>query len=924
MATYEQLMEALRRADAEGDVEGAQRLAQMATAQRPQGAGGGRGLQGGPTAEGRARAATSTPEYLVESAKRGMTNIPALLTSGSAFGTGTFGGAFPTQPELEQLTKTNVQQRMGVDTNIRPANEMQRYGGAAVEAVFDPTTLIGLPAAVPARAAALLGTGMAGIGGEFGGEVGGQVAGLPGQILGGILFALGSGAGTAKGAESLFTAAKSRLDPKDFDVADLANAEGTSRAKDIVEKALQADPNLNARLTAVKNKIDFVGGQSGVLASGGVDNKVIRASIEKLVKSDPKVGDDLAKIYADLEAAVRRKSSELYPQPGAALPSTATAMSKADIDYAARLTALGTQQAKLTQSLNLAGNLTPVELGKPIQNLVLAQEAATRKLLSPEYDSVKKQASQMGAILPATQTESLLNTAKDLFMQDPWGRQSDLLRMVQKQSNEFQKLRGRAAPPGAAQPGQTMIGEGNLPPSMSGDLSVGLDITSLDSLKRRVAEDIRTIKSDSTRDKLILLQQRVDDALNQVQNTSGDVRVNFRGEPTTFGKAMEQLDLDYYTKVGIPFKDADAVQKIGAQEYSERIAPQLASSPTAMSQFLRVSGPEGTPLAEKAVMSKLYDQALDKNGYVDPQKLDSLLTKTSNNGGYSDIVAQLPGLQAQLTDAAQRGNFLSAQRVAIDDAAKAERIRIGDSFLADYDRNGADAIANRMLGASGAGYRAKFFNDLNKLSPDDQTNATLSVRNALATKMLDAKDPFAFLAKNKDAYQKVFGKQHYDNLAALADVQRLARKVNVDALPLNDIAVKQMSALQRAAGGVDPKKLSAILVNQISSVFNKGFRIAAAIGQENIDQATRDANRRLLLDPNGLDSVIKASTRVISKKGQEVELKDLLKPSDLSDLANSLGMSVVRSGYLGASTAASESEVMPQETGDFYQYTPQE
>jgi hypothetical protein len=33
---------------------------------------------------------------------------------------------------------------------------------------------------------------------------------------------------------------------------------------------------------------------------------------------------------------------------------------------------------------------------------------------------------------------------------------------------------------------------------------------------------------------------------------------------------------------------------------------------------------------------------------------------------------------------------------------------------------------------------------------------------------------------------------------------------------------------------------------------------------------------------------------------------------------------VVRSGYLGASTAASESEVMPQETGDFYQYTPQE
>jgi hypothetical protein len=35
-------------------------------------------------------------------------------------------------------------------------------------------------------------------------------------------------------------------------------------------------------------------------------------------------------------------------------------------------------------------------------------------------------------------------------------------------------------------------------------------------------------------------------------------------------------------------------------------------------------------------------------------------------------------------------------------------------------------------------------------------------------------------------------------------------------------------------------------------------------------------------------------------------------------------MSVLRSGYLGGSVAASESEVMPEETGDFYQYTPQE
>lgn len=867
---------------------------------------------GGPAAP-QPRPATSMGQYLRTMAARGLTADVARLISGSAAQTGTFAGAFPAQPELEEFTTPNIQRRMGVDVDLRPATTTQRMLGAGVEAMTSPLNLIGLPATGPARAAMLTGAGIAGVGGEFGGEVGGQVAGVPGQITGGILFALASGAGAAKGVESLLSKGKG-VDLKDFNVEDLAGLEGSSVAKDLVEKALVSDPSLNARLQDIKKKVDFVGGKSGVLASGGVDNKVFRSALTKLAKDDEKIGSELQKIYADLQTAVRSKAAELYPQPGTTLPSASKVTAAAETDFNKRLGSIDAQRAKLTQMLDLGG--APVELGKSIQNLTLAQEAAARNALSPDYNSVKKQASAMGAILPAAQTQSLLDTAKDLFMQDPWGRQSSLLKLVEKQSGEFDRLRARTAPATAAT-GQTL-------PSLTGDLSAGLDITSLDSLKRRVAEDIRTIKSDSTRDKLILLQQRVDDALNQVQSTAGDVRVNFRGQPTTFGNAMQQLDLDYYTKVGIPFKDADAVQKIGAQEYSERIAPQLAGSPTAMSQFLRISGDEGVPLAEKAVMSKLYAQSLGKDGYIDPVKLDGLLTKTSNNGGYSDILTQLPDLQGRLTNTAQRADFLSSQRVAIDDAAKAARVRIGDSFLADYDRGGVEAISSRMLGANGVGYQAKFMNDLKKLSPDDQTNATLAVRNAMVNKMLDSKNPFDFLNKNKAAYTEMFGKSHVDNLAALADVQRLASKIDVERLPLSDIAIKQMSAMQRLLGGVDPKQMSAIAVNQISSVFNKGFRIAALIGQQNIDQATKEAQRKLFMDPNGLDNTIKATTRLISKNGQDVDLKSFVKPEDFSNAASSLGMNVLRSGYLGGSVAASDSEVMAEEPESFYEFTPQE
>ena len=913
MATYEQAMEALRRADAEGNVEDAQKLAEIASKLRPEGAGGGRGLMGGPTAEGKARAATGLSELIYETVKKGVTQPVARATAGSAMQQGTFAGAFPTQPELEPITTERVQQGMGVNTNIRPANTLQKYLMAGIEGFVDPTNLIGLPVTTAGRLALAAGSTMAGVGGEFGGEVGKQVGGVTGQVTGGILFALLSGAGATKGV-GLMAEAKNRVNLKDFNVEDLAGVEATSQAKDLIEKALAADPNLKARLEDIKKKIAFVGGQPDVLATGGVDNRILEKGLKDLVTKDAKIANELETIYKDLQTAVRTKATELYPQPSVEIPKASTQIGKVEIDYVKRLQALADQQEKLTQSLNLAGNIAPVDLGKPIQGVVLAQETAARNALSPEYESVKKQASQLGAILPANETQALLNTAKDLFMQDPWGRQSDLLKLVQKQSGEFSRMRkqGQVDTTLPAVPGQA-------PPV---DLSIGMDITSLDSLKRRVAADIRTVKNDATKDKLILLQQRVDEALDRVQNTSGDINVNFRGEKTTFGNAMSQLDLDYYNKVGIPFKDADAIQKIGSQEYAERIAPQLASSPTAMTQFLKVAGDEGMPLAEKAVMSKLYNSALDKDGYIDPTKLNALITKTSNNGGYSDILAQLPGLKSRLDDATNRANVLSSERVALDDAAKAERIRIGDSFLANYETGGVDAITSRMLGSTGKGYQAKFFNDLKRLSPDDQTNTTLAVQNALVTKMLDSQNPFSYLEKNKDAFVRLFGKQHYDNLASLADVQRLATKIDVNSLPVDQAAIRQMSALQRLMGGVDPKQVSAILVNQISSVFNKGFRIAAAVGQKNIDDATKEAHRKLFMDKGGLDGVIKASTRLINKKGQEVELSDFVKPGDLSNFANSLGMSVLRTGYLGGSVATTPSEIISPEPESYYQYEP--
>ena len=80
----------------------------------------------------------------------------------------------------------------------------------------------------------------------------------------------------------------------------------------------------------------------------------------------------------------------------------------------------------------------------------------------------------------------------------------------------------------------------------------------------------------------------------------------------------------------------------------------------------------------------------------------------------------------------------------------------------------------------------------------------------------------------------------------------------------------------------------------------------------------------MFLDENGVKKIIEASSKIISKKGKEVNLKDAIKSLDFSDVGEAIGLATLRSGYLGAASTMSKSEVVEPQTEPFYQYTPTE
>lgn len=923
MATYEQVLEALRLADAAGNTEDAKKLAAMAIQMRP------RDLAD-------VRPATSYGEVGLEGLRRGVAATPSLVAGlGGIVGQGPLG-----QPGLMDLMvgrptpeggmlspgflpmesrptpgEAFIQSQQGTQKaitgllgggNIRPATEGQKYFMSFVEGAADPLNLLGGVGLFKKGVQSLAG-GMAGVGGEFGGEVGGQLGGDVGSVLGGITFSLLSGAGALKGAEAVID--KVRGVGK-VDVADLAKMEGLSRAQNLVSMAIQSDPDLLRRVNEIQERVKFITGKDVGAGVTGLDNTAIRTTLTDLASKDLKFRGDLTALYADLQKAVTSKAQSMFPSGPMQFPSQIKALEEVQADFNKRVNAINNQLSNMTANLNLMGTTAPAQLGGSIQNLVVAREKAAREALSPDYNSVKQQASDQGAILPAQDTQDLLNTAFDLFKRDPWGRQSDLLKLVNQQSQKFKELRTSRSP---APTGET------LPATTAPDLTIGLDITSLDSLKRRVAADIRNVRDPAIKEKLYLLQQRVDEALNKVETASGGVNVNLRGENITFGDAIKQLDTEYYTKVGIPFKDADAIQRINSQEYAEKIAPQIASSPTALSQFLRVAGDEGMPLAEKSIMSRLYHQSLT-NGLIDHNKLEKLLTRDSNNGGYSDILSMTPGLRDRLQDSSVRAQTLAAEKIALDDAVSNERIRIGTSFLRDYDSGGVDRIAARMTGAEGRGYTNKLMSDINRLPAQEQTNVKMALRSQLVSQMLDSGDPFAYLRKNRSAFNSIYTPQEIESITAMADVAKLSRKINVDKLPVNKAAMAEQTTLQRFLGGAKPQEVSNVLVNGIYSVLQKGYRIMGLIGQANIDDATKEAQKRLFMDPSGVDAIRNASMKLVTKDGKEIDWKKEIQGRDLLNASKMIGLNVLRTGYIGGTVAQSPSQIIETNAEPVYIY----
>jgi hypothetical protein len=447
MATYEQVMDALRQADAAGNEDDARQLAAMAIQLRPDD-----------------RPSIPKGDYRVEALRKGLASTPAMITGlGALIGESQAGRGLPElfqalrQPGQLEPTRSpgeiyssaqqpvykSIMSTLG-GTGAEPEGGGQKILAGGLQAMADPLSYA-FPPLAGVKRLGMFGQTIArpseqfivGSGAETGGiagEAAGEKVGAPlvGRIMGGLLGGAGSGyaAGTALKTVPLggkaYDLAKNQWDKiRGTDPEDTLLKDVNNRISNIFVAAGAADPNF------MKTLADAAKAQEGVFlkAPGGVevkmpvsamlaDNPVINNFIQNLSARDPVFRAQYGAQFEAAKQALTANQIRLFGDPTkVAVTAVGTDLAKAQVR---RVKSIDEQIADAYKDQSIDPNI----FGQRVANLVEKKEKAAYAEVKPLYTEAFDIAKTKNVELPATSVDDIYNfvaseRASDIFKTFP-------------------------------------------------------------------------------------------------------------------------------------------------------------------------------------------------------------------------------------------------------------------------------------------------------------------------------------------------------------------------------------------------------------------------------------------------------------------------------------------------------------------------
>lgn len=849
--------------------------------------------------------AVSTFDYISNQAKLGLTDTAVLgqaildtflvePVKGLVTGKGEQGGIGERFSRSVQRLQKTAADITGAETGVKPPSTFAEITGGGARMLSDPIGYVGggvikagrplldTAAAVSGRVASLFGLGATA---ETGGIVGekvekavtgettgtGRAIGSFGAAVAGIPSAAvieQTISGTGNVVRQLYD--KYKFVKTDPAAANEAYASGA--AKRLLEKIAQQQPGtkLDDIVTDFNRISNIINKEDVPLMVAMADNPAVRNQVQRLAKENPAFRQRVNTELENLAGAIDNRANLLFGERY--VPVTGAEGINIKPLYARR-------QAIDDQIENLSQKFVPTEkqteIGRAIENLVEVRRKTASAEISPEYQSVIKQATAAGAELPAAQVQNIYNFVEANNLRDIFGRNTPIDRQILS----------RLAP-------EKIEGENVFKP---------LSFENVDSLKRAINE--------FQRERLTLDESR---RINQLEAFVNETRKDIPGD---FSQRLSDIDRKFYEKVGVPFS-AQGIKDIDSKRYAEQVAPVIIKNSSSLNQFLGAVGDQGIPIANNAVIADVYNKVI-KNDVLDRKALQNYIRQKEA------VLDQLPDMKALLKQSVLDDSALKIARANIDDAVKVSEKRVADNFVLSVKDSKGIAVPNyteitdRLF--RDPNFYDKITNDLKDLGPATST----AVRNAIRAEIVNKARELPggglkFLSdpKNAKVINQMFGKGYQSAVKDLVKLSDAVNTANVDDLSAV-ITRTELDALAKIVPGLDIPFVTSTFRDRIASLPQKAVRLATRVNTAQLKTETDKAISDLLLDPQGLQK-LQNTARTLDFK--------INNPASFKKFQDSLFSIIPRYGYGGAKEAtiqATEPTATPSEPvvefGDFEQ-----
>jgi hypothetical protein len=814
-------------------------------------------------------------DYIANQAKLGLIDTPVLaqallntfvidpLKMGASYLTGKDVGV---RGGIGERFSSNIQRLQQAAGSVVGAEQGQKAPdvltgiiGSTARAVADPLGYVGAPVKAGAVTARAAGLGTAGATAEVGGMVGEQAEkAITGEDTG-IGRAIGSITAVVKGAPLAAAAqegvgaignvskqvyGKYKAFKTDPDAANQAYASGAAkRLLEIIAKE-QPGTKIDDIVTEFNRISNIINKQDLPLMVAMADNPAVRQQVARLAKTNPEFRNRVNLELDRLAQSIDARADVIFGQRYAPVTGVSPVTVKNAVK---RREEIDNSIEKLASRIDTGGD--PTVVGRAITNLVNARVTAARAEMAPVYKNILDEAAAANARLPAESVENIYNFIRSNNLRDIFGKGTAVDKAV---------MRVWGPKEVTTQPSRIIIPGQTPQQAVTKQKFDDAPFNEVESLKRRINELQRgRLTSDEAR------------KLNQLEELVNNERRNIPGD---FSQRLQQADLAYYEKVGVPFS-AQGIKDIDAKKYAEQVAPVIVKNQSSLSQFLNAVGREsGEPIARNALLSEAYSKSVT-DGILDPKKLQRFIAQKEG------VLNQLPAVRNELQQASVDQGILLLQKKRIDDAVKVAEKRIADNFVTQAkDQYGSaipdyQQITNRMF--TDTRFFQKIQKDLKDLDPSSAKAVRNSLRAEIVQKARNNPDGgIAFLTdpKNAKVVDDMFGPGYS---SAVKDLVKMSDAVNrADITRVGAVIERaELDALAKVVPGLDIPFVTSTLRDRIASVPQKIVRLATRVNTSQLASSTDDAIADLLLNPDGLKALQRTSKEINFKIDNPISVK---------------------------------------------------